>query len=165
MKSGNESVNYLISEISREYQNWLNLVTALKPEQVSKRPEEGWSVIDTLVHVTAWQNNGLSIAEEQKNPKAIYPDPSFGPSRVLKIPFQEFNDRTFAEHKEWTLQQALEWFEKINMDLRSALLTLPVERLFPDPAKRIPYNWFWRPAIVHSREHRLDIDERFKDEK
>ena len=55
MESSKELIDYLISEISQEYRNWLELVTALTPEQVSKRPEEGWSVIDTLVHVTAWQ--------------------------------------------------------------------------------------------------------------
>ncbi len=163
MEANKELVKYLMDEVSQEYQNWLDLIHGLSAGQVSARPEDGWSTIDTLVHVTAWQKNGLSIAEAQKNPRAVYPDPQFGPSRVLNIPFEEFNRRTFEEHKDWTLQQALEWFEKVNFELRAALQALPIDRLFPEPDKRIPYNWFWRPAIVHSREHRLDIEGRFKE--
>jgi len=163
MDSNTDFVQYLINEINQEYQNWLGLVNGLTPKQSSSRPEGGWSVIDTLVHVTAWQENGVQIAQTQANPHAPYPDPQFGPSRVLNIPFESFNQKTFESHRDWTLKEALTWFEKINNDLRAALLALPKERLFPDPAKRIPYNWFWRPAIVHSREHRLDIEDRFKD--
>ncbi len=161
-----ESTNlqYLMDEITQEYQNWLDLIAGLTAEQVGKRQEDGWSVIDTLVHVAAWQENGIQIAQAQRDPKATYPDPQFGPSRVLNIPFEEFNRKTFEEHRDWTLKQALEWFEEINSSLRTTLAELPKERLFPDPGKRIPYNWFWRPAIVHSREHRLDIEEGFKDE-
>jgi hypothetical protein len=164
MAHNTELNQYLIDEINQEYQNWLDLISGLTPEQLTRRPEDGWSVIDTLIHVTAWQGNAIKIAKEQKDPGVPVPDPQFGPSRVLHIYFEDFNQEIFQAHKDWSLKQALDWFEKTDVDLRSALLELPEERLFPDPNKRQPFNWFWRPAIVHSREHRMDIEERFKEE-
>jgi len=117
--------------------------------------------VDALVHVTAWQENALKIANGQKDPQALIPDAQFGPSRVLNIDFEEFNQRIFESHRDWSMEQALVWFESINTSLRSALKELPIERLYADANKRAPFNWFWRPAIVHAREHRLDIENRF----
>jgi len=154
---------YLIDEIEQEYRNWLDLIASLTPEQLANRPEDGWSVVDALVHVTAWQENGLKIANGQKDPQALIPDAQFGPSRVLNIDFQDFNQRVFDAHRDWSMEQALAWFKSINTSLCSALKELPIERLYVDADKRTPFNWFWRPAIVHAREHRLDIENRFKE--
>ena len=163
MTKSSELTQYLIDEIEQEYPNWLDLIASLTPGQLAKRPEDGWSVVDVLVHVTAWQENGLKIADTQKDPQAQTPDAQFGPSRVLNIDFEDFNQRVFEAHRDWGMEQALAWFESINSSLRSALKELPIERLYTDANKRAPFNWFWRPAIVHSREHRLDVENRFKE--
>jgi len=111
-----------------------------------------------VVHITAWQDNALQIARQQTVPDAPDLNPHSSPAGILRLNVQKFNDEVWGSHQDWTLEQALAWHTQINTALRAVLATLPAERLLGGSGKYGARMWYWRPAVIHSREHRHTLD-------
>jgi hypothetical protein len=165
-----EQVEHILTEVESEYRAVLHLVEKLSPAQASSRAEDAWSAIDVVVHIAAWQNNALQIAQRQAAPDAPDLDPDRGPAGILRLDVQRFNDEVWNAHRDWTLEQAVGWYMQTNADLRflaalgtndvSALAALPAERLLGGSGEYGACLWYWRAAVSHSREHRHSVEQR-----
>jgi hypothetical protein len=165
-----EQVEHTLTEIELEYEALIHPVEKLSPAQASSRPNDAWSVIDVVVHIAAWQNNALQIAQQQAAPDAPDLDPHRGPAGILRLDVQKFNDEVWNAHRDWTLEQAMAWYTQTNANLRflaalgtndvSALAAPPAERLLGGSGKYGACLWYWRPAVIHSREHRHSVEQR-----
>lgn len=144
----------ILDEIVAEHRAWVRLVVGLDPERVTRRLEDGWSAVDYLVHVTAWRENALVVARRLADPDEPDPGPTRGAGRILGIDVDRFNAETLASHRGWDLDRALAWSEQVDSDLREALAALPADRLLGGPYRHGARRWYWRPGVVHPREHR-----------
>ncbi len=160
MAAQSESIRSILAEIESEHQVLIQLLNGLSTDQASSRPNGEWSAIDVLIHITAWQEQALRIARLQATPDASALNPRSGPAGVLHVNVQQFNDEMFLSHHDWTFGQAMAWHNQINADLRLALETLPSERVQSGIGKYRACMWYWRPAVIHSREHRHALERR-----
>ena len=150
----------ILAEIEREHRALTSLMARLSPTQLTQGPPGGWSAIDTLNHVTAWQANALRIAESQAAPDAPELDPSLTPGRVLGIDVERFNADIQAQHGQISLDEALGWHNRVHMALLKALVSLPPKRVLGGPGPHGAQMWYARPAIIHTREHRQELEAR-----
>jgi hypothetical protein len=155
-----ERIEHILAEIESEHQVLTKLLSGLPACQVSSRAGDEWSAVDALVHITAWQNNALEIARLQAAPDAPDLNPRSSPAGILRLNVDQFNEKVFNAHRDWGLDQAMAWHNATHADLQSALAALPPERLLGGPGKHGARMWYWRPAVVHSREHRHRIEKR-----
>lgn len=155
-----ELVERILAEIGLEHRALIQLCNGLRADQASSRTNDEWSAIDVLIHITAWQDNALRIARLQAAPDAPVLNPHSGPAGVLRINVERFNEEVFISHRDWMLEQAMAWHDQTNADLRSALAALPSERVLGGCGKYGACMWYWRPAFIHSREHRHALEQR-----
>jgi hypothetical protein len=78
----------------------------------------------------------------------------------LRINVQQFNEQVFNSHRDWTCDRVIAWHNQTNADLRLALTTLPFERVLSGSGKYGTCMRYWRPAVIHSREHRHALERR-----
>jgi hypothetical protein len=149
-----DTLALILDEIVAEHRAWVRLVGGLPPEQVTRKLEDGWSAVDYLVHVTAWQENAVVVARRLADPAVPDPGPTRGAAGILGIDVDRFNAETLASHRGWGFDRALAWSEEINSDLRRALAALQADRLVGGRYRHGARRWYWRPGVVHSREHR-----------
>jgi hypothetical protein len=140
----------------------MSVMEGLDHAEAASRPTGAWSAIDTLIHVTSWQENALAIAREQSSPGARTLDPSRGAARTLGIDVDLFNAESLASHREWSHDEAVRWSREVTSALLKALAALPDQRLFGGRARHGARMWYWRPAVVHSREHRRELQRRLR---
>ena len=150
----------LFSDIEEEHRALTSLLARLSIDQLTERPGGGWSAIDLLVHITAWQENALKVARQQATPGAPELDPAGGAGRALGLDTDAFNAALLDSHRDWTLDRALAWHNQVFAALRAALATLPPARLLGGPGPYGARIWFSRPALLHSRDHRLEFERR-----
>ena len=162
MRSESEQIKNILAEIELEYQTWLDLIYGLTEEQITSQLEDDWSVVETLIYITAWQANALHITQQQADSDALRLNPHGSPAGILRINVDKFNQEIFDFHRDWSLDQALSWYKETNASLRSALMILPSDRLFVKLDQQAACMWFWRPAVIHSREHRHALERRLE---
>lgn len=155
-----EQIDLILAEIEAEHRAWAELLALVTADTVSMKLYGEWSAIDTLIHVTVWQENALRIARLQAAPDAPALDPSQGSAGVLGIDVERFNQELLGSHRLWTVEQALTWSNEVAAELRAALATLPAERLLGGRGPHGAQLWYGRAAIVHSREHRHGLERR-----
>jgi DinB superfamily len=143
------------AQIEEEHQAWLNFLLHLPPGELRRTPEgTDWSALETFIHVTAWQENALKVARGLADGTIRQVKPSNTPAGILHIDLERFNAEILVSHKDWSLEQVLEWNKKVSSDLREALDRLPADKLFGGRNPFEACSWFARPAIIHSRGHR-----------
>lgn len=150
----------ILAEIEAEHRALTALMARLTPAQIDARPAGGWSAVETLIHITAWQANALRVARDQAAPDAPPLDPEVGPGRILGLTTDDVNDDLLTTHRHWTLDQALAWHNRVNDELRRALVVLPPRRLLGGSGPHGACRWYGQPAITHSRAHRLELEKR-----
>ena len=150
----------IFAEIEEEHHRLTALASRLSAAQIGGRPGGAWSAIDTIIHITAWQEHARRVAVAQAAPDAPEIDPEVSAGRVLGIDGHAFNAGLLDSHRDWTLDQALAWHNQVHSALRAALGRLPSARLLGGPGPHGARTWYGRPAIVHAREHRLDLERR-----
>lgn len=160
MVAQSEKLEHILAEIESEHQTLVQLFSGLAVDQASSRPDDEWSAIDVLTHITAWQDNALRIARLQAMPNAPVLNPRSSPAGILRINVQKFNEQVFNSHRDWTRDRVMAWHNQTNTDLRLALTTLPFERVLSGSGKYGTCMWYWRPAVIHSREHRHALERR-----
>jgi hypothetical protein len=152
--SADEAVSLILAEIEAQGRAWTEFVRDLSTDQLMTLADGPWTVIDCLVHITAWIENALSIARLQANPDAPDPGPHRGPAGYLHINVDQFNAEVFQTHQHWPPDRALRWSDQVNTDLREALASLPPKRVLGGAGRYGARMWFWMPAFIHSRGHR-----------
>jgi hypothetical protein len=150
----------IFAEIDEEHSAITSLVASLPLDMISSRKGGHWSAIDLLTHLTVWQAKALEIARQQAQPDAAPLDPAIGPGRVLGLDTDAHNAETLAERRAWTLDQALAWYNQVYADLRLALAEVPASRLLGGPGPHGAQMWYARPALLHSRGHRQEFEQR-----
>jgi hypothetical protein len=80
--STNEPIALILEDINAQQQAWRRFLTSPSPEQATEPAGGPWSATDSLVHITAWAENGLRVARLQAQPHE--PDP--GPTCGLGLP-------------------------------------------------------------------------------
>ncbi len=153
-----EQIELILAEIEAEHRAWAELLKSVTADKASMKLYGEWSATDTLIHVTAWQENALRIARLQAAPDAPALDPNQGAGGVLGINVEQFNQDLVSSHRLWTAAQALAWSDQVIADLWAALAALPAERLLGGRGPHGAQLWYGRAAIVHSREHRLALE-------
>jgi hypothetical protein len=161
MVAQSEILKHILAEIESEHLTLIQLLSGLSVDQaLSRPPSDEWSAVDVLIHITAWQDNALQIARLQAMPNAPVLNPRSSPAGILRINVQQFNKEVSLSHRDWTLEQAIAWHNQINNDLRSALANLPCGQVLSGIGKSGACMWYWRPAVIHSREHRHALERR-----
>lgn len=155
-----EQIELILAEIEAEHRAWAELLALVTADKVSMKLYGEWSATDTLIHVTAWQENALRIARLQAAPDAPALDPNQGSGGVLGINVERFNQELLGSHRLWTVDEALTWSNEVIADLRAALAALPAERLLGGRGPHGAQLWYGRAAIVHSQEHRHALERR-----
>ena len=155
-----EPIVRILAEIDEEHKAVTTLIATMSIDQLSARKRGQWSAIDLLAHLTVWQAHAVTIARQQAAPDAPMLDPAVGPSRVLSIETDTHNMETLAAHRDLTLDRVLAWYNQVHADLRSALTVLSSERLLGGPGPHGAQMWYARPALLHSRDHRREFQER-----
>jgi hypothetical protein len=160
MGSESDPITRLLADIEEEHHALTALMARLPLDWLAERRNGQWSAIDLLVHITAWQANALTIAHRLAAPgaPALVDDPM--PSQALGLDTHQFNADLLESHRDWTIDQALAWHNQVFADLLRALATLPPNRLLGGGGPHGAQRWFARPALTHSREHRLDFEQR-----
>lgn len=160
MVSESQPVVGILAAIEREHRALTSLMARLSLEELTARAGDGWSAIDTLNHITAWQENALRVAQGQAGPAAPEVDPSLGVGRILDLDVESFNAEILTQHRQRSLAEALDWHKRVHAALLKALAVLPPERLLGGPGPHGARQWLARPAIVHAREHRQELEAR-----
>jgi hypothetical protein len=148
----------ILAEIKEEHQALTTLMASLTPTQITKDLPGLGTAVDVLNHITAWQANALRIAKMQAAPDAPEFEPDQSSSQILGLDVDQFNAELRASHQDWTLDQALAWHNQVHTDLLTTLATLPPARLLGGSGPYGARRWYVRPAITHSREHRLELE-------
>ena len=151
----------ILLAVQMEREAWLDLVQGLSAEQLGTRPGDGWSVIDMLFHVAAWQENALKVARLQAEPSAPELQPDQGVAGVLGIDVDGFNQEFMTALGDRSIDEAMAWSGEVNAQLTEALEALPPERLLGGTFDHGARRWYWRPAVVHPQEHRMELVSRF----
>lgn len=155
-----EPIVRVLSEIDEEHKAVTSLLAFLSLDQLTERRGDQWSAVDLLIHLTYWQENALKVARQQAAPDAPEVDPTLGAGRLLGIETDAANAEVLDRHRDWTLDQALGWYNRVYADLRAALAVLPSSRLIGGTGPRGARMWYARPALLHSREHRREFEQR-----
>jgi hypothetical protein len=155
--STEESISLILVDIKTQQQAWREFLTSLSTEQATEPADGSWSAIDTLIHITAWVENGLQVAHLQARPDEPDPGPTRGPAGHPHINVDRFNADVFSAHQGWTREQALEWSDQVGNELLTALTGLPPERLLGGAGCHGARMWYWMPAFIHSRGHRRPV--------
>lgn len=160
MGSESEPITRLLADIEEEHHALTALMARLPLAWLTQRRDGQWSAIDLLVHITAWQANALLVAQRLAAPDApaLAGDPT--PGQVLGLDANRFNADLLVSHRDWTIDRALAWHNQVFADLMRALATLPADRLLGGSGPHGAQRWYACPALVHSREHRLDFEQR-----
>jgi hypothetical protein len=143
----------ILAEIGAAHRTWLDFVSSMAPDNATKRRGGSWSVVDALVHVASWKENALRVARLQSAPEAVEIGPDVGPSVALGIDVDGFNAEFMAAHADWTLDQSVEYGQRVHDELLEALTAVPSDRLFGGPWPHGASRWYWRPGVVHPAEH------------
>jgi hypothetical protein len=152
----------IFAALDRAHAPWMDLMRRVTDAMAAIRPEGGWSATDLLLHVAAWKENAIRVAEQQADPDAPFVDPTFGPGRALGIDVDAFNDEFTSTHRDWSRERALAWSEDVHARLLAALLALPPERLMGGADDHRAWRWYWRPGVIHPEEHLEDLRARLR---
>jgi hypothetical protein len=154
-ESERAAMGSIFGEIEAEQCDWEGFVSS--PSHQEETIEGGWSLVDTFVHIASWKENALRATHILADPTPRDAGPDEGVSSILGIDVDAFNDEFMSGHQGWGVEQALEWSRGIHTGLMDALRQVPQERLlggtFPHGARR----WYYRPGVVHPREHRDEV--------
>ena len=156
-----EALDAILLAFQMEREAWLDLVQGLSAEQLGTRPGGGWSVVDLLFHVGAWQENALRVARLQAEPGAPELEPDQGVAGVLGIDVDGFNEEFMTALGDRSIDEAMAWSGEVHAQLVEALGALPPERLLGGTFEHGARRWYWRPAVVHPQEHRTEVGSRF----
>jgi hypothetical protein len=148
----------VLADVGAAHRSWIELIGSVPSVQVSERPLGGWSLVDGLVHVASWKENASRVARLQAARDAPRIGPDDGVSVALGIDVDEFNDGFMAAHRDWSLDRAVAYAQRVHDELMEALLGLPSDRLFDGPWPHGARRWYWRPAVVHPAEHRQQFE-------
>jgi uncharacterized protein (TIGR03083 family) len=133
-------------------------VAALKPVNpniIAHRPS-GWLVKDVIGHLAAWDYEAAASL------KAFAAGDCFEP----QVDLEAFNQQAYQKRKKLSLTQVLKDFEAAHNDFKSALLSVPPDRLSG------PMLFAWGATgtvnqmvegmIIHEEEHRHEIKQAFR---
>lgn len=152
------AIGAIVSDIEAEHRVWVDLIESLSPRQLAETRNGAWTALDTLAHITAWNENALRIARAQAEPDAPDPGPSRGPAGVLHINVDKFNQQVLDDHHAWSRDRVVKWSEQVHVSLLEALGALPTERVLNGRGRHGARQWFWMPAVQHSGGHRRQLE-------
>jgi hypothetical protein len=158
-----ERIASILNEIEEQEQAWTDLMISLTADQVNELVDGSWSALDTFIHTISWIENALKIAYLQVDLNEPDPGPHRGPAGYLHINVDRFNAEVIEVHCGMTREEALEWSRRVNIDLRAALRTLPLERVLSGAGRYGARMWFWMPAFIHTRGHRRRVEQRLRE--
>lgn len=150
----------IFAEIETEHRTLTSLIASLSVSHLTARPAGQWSGVDTLNHITVWQSHALTVARAQAQPDAPVLSPTIGVGAVLGLKSDEINAELLSRYGEWTVDRSLAWHNQVNTDLRRALAGLSPRRLVGGSGPHGAAIWYGRPSIIHSRVHRLELEQR-----
>ena len=159
--SDGERLQAIRTDIVNEHRAWLELMTRIDRRRASERPPKGWSAVDTLVHVTAWRENGARVARLQAEPGAPVPGPDQGSASILGIDVEAFNAQMLDESMRLTAGEAIAEAERVHAELLDALTALPVDRILV-PGGRGRHGsarWLGLTCMSHPAEHRRVLEQ------
>ena len=150
----------ILEAMDDEHARWLDLVGELGEFEATRRSRNRWSPVDTLNHVTIWNQNALEVARMQAVPDAPRPDPSLGSYPILGLgpDIDTYNAQVMESRAEWGLAESRAWADEIHGELRRALEALPSDRLIVPDGPHGIVGWLLLPAIEHPPEHRLRLE-------
>src|SRR6266511_2779962 len=153
-------IEEILEDIGAEHDAWIELTRRSSSEELMKRPANGWSLIDMLLHVASWKENATGVARLQAEPHAPFPAQELTPAGVLGIDEKLFNQDFMDAHRAWRLEQAVEWSNQVHRGLLQALNDLREERVLGGKGPRGARLWYWSPAVIVSSHHRREAEDR-----
>jgi hypothetical protein len=153
-------IETILASADAEHRTWLDMVERLSQADAEARPGGQWSALDMLLHVASWKENAMKAARLQAEPGAPTLEPDQGVAGTLGIDVDDFNEEFMATHRDRSREEALAWSAHVHAGLKEALVLVPPERLLGGTFEHGARRWYWRPAVVHPIEHRVELEAR-----
>ncbi len=117
------SVDHLIGQIEADYTELEDLLSDLEEEQIISMPlNDGWTVKDHLVHITAWERSVLAFLNGESRRKALGVDDQA--AKAAGDDYHRLNQLIYEANKNRSLADVLADFRAVH-----TRLLLEVKRL------------------------------------
>jgi uncharacterized protein (TIGR03083 family) len=112
----------IIQQIAQSYAALEAKLAALDAAQMTAPAlPGGWSVKDTLAHLSVWHRRALDIIDPTTPPRV----PNIPPGGITDETINEFNTQMYAQHQNQPLSEALADFRASYRELLASVQRLP----------------------------------------
>jgi hypothetical protein len=159
-----KSMDELLFVIDREWNLLMGLAGRLKPEQMLKPDEGGWSPKDNLAHLGEWMKVLMGYHMDHRPRHEVLNLPE---DKTKDWDMEVINPELFKRNKNRSTEEVLAELKRVYAQLKSKLESMSFEDLMKprhadDPEKRPLLLWVLGDTSEHFLEHRETIERGLK---